>query len=118
MEYRRLGKYGLKVSELSLGAWVTFGGQVGEDVARACILAAYEAGVNFFDNADMYSKGNAEIVMGNVIKELKRTDLVISSKVYWPMGDGPNDRWRWQLSTRVIRFWSRIPAIRSIRMVS
>ena len=92
MEYRRLGKYGLKVSELSLGAWVTFGGQVGEDVARACILAAYEAGVNFFDNADMYSKGNAEIVMGNVIKELKRTDLVISSKVYWPMGDGPNDR--------------------------
>ena len=92
MEYRRLGKYGLKVSELSLGAWVTFGGQVGEDVARECILAAYEAGVNFFDNADMYSKGNAEIVMGNVIKDIKRTDLVISSKVYWPMGDGPNDR--------------------------
>jgi len=92
MEYRRLGKHGLKVSEFSLGAWVTFGGQVGEAVARECILAAYEAGVNFFDNADMYSKGNAEIVMGNVIKDLKRTDLVISSKVYWPMGDGPNDK--------------------------
>ena len=92
MEYRRLGKYGLKVSEFSLGAWVTFGGQVGEEVARECILAAYEAGVNFFDNADMYSKGKAEIVMGNVIKDLKRTDLVISSKVYWPMGDGPNDK--------------------------
>ena len=92
MEYRRLGKHGLKVSELSLGAWVTFGGQVAEDVARDCILAAYEAGVNFFDNADMYSQGNAEIVMGNVIKDIKRTDLVISSKVYWPTGDGPNDK--------------------------
>lgn len=92
IEYRRLGRFGLKVSELSLGAWVTFGGQVGEDVARECILAAYEAGVNFFDNADVYASGNAEIVMGNVIKDLKRTDLVISSKVFWPTGPGPNDR--------------------------
>lgn len=92
MEYRRLGKYGLKVSELSLGAWVTFGGQVGEDVARECIRAAYEAGVNYFDNADAYARGNAEIVMGNVIKDFKRTDLVISSKLFWPMGEGPNDR--------------------------
>jgi aryl-alcohol dehydrogenase-like predicted oxidoreductase len=92
MEYRRLGQYGLKVSEFSLGAWVTFGGQVGEDVARECILAAYEAGVNFFDNADVYAGGNAEIVMGNVIKDLKRSDLVISSKVFWPTGPGPNDR--------------------------
>ena len=77
MEYRRLGHYGLKVSEFSLGAWVTFGGQVGEDVARECIMAAYEAGVNFFDNADVYAGGNAEIVMGNVIKDIKRSDLVI-----------------------------------------
>jgi voltage-dependent potassium channel beta subunit len=92
MEYRRLGQYGLKVSEFSLGAWVTFGGQVGEEVARECILAAYEAGVNFFDNADVYAGGNAEIVMGNVIKDLKRSDLVISSKVFWPTGSGPNDR--------------------------
>lgn len=92
MEYRRLGKHGIKVSALSLGAWVTFGGQVGEEVARDCIMAAYEAGVNFFDNADVYANGNAEIVMGNVIKDLKRTDLVISSKVFWPTGDGPNDR--------------------------
>ncbi|HXV97583.1 MAG TPA: aldo/keto reductase [Anaerolineae bacterium] len=92
MEYRRLGQHGLKVSEFSLGAWVTFGGQVGEDVARECILAAYEAGVNFFDNADVYAGGNAETVMGNVIKDLKRSDLVISSKVFWPTGPGPNDR--------------------------
>ena len=92
LEYRRLGKYGLKVSELSLGAWVTFGGQVGEDAARECILAAYEAGVNFFDNADIYAMGNAEIVMGKVIKEIPRSDLIISSKVFWPTGNGPNDK--------------------------
>lgn len=92
LEYRRLGNYGLKVSELSLGAWVTFGGQVGEDVARECIMAAYEAGVNYFDNADVYASGNAEIVMGHVIKDIKRSDLVISSKVFWPTGPGPNDR--------------------------
>jgi len=92
MEYRRLGQYGLKVSELSLGAWVTFGGQVGEEVARDCIMAAYEAGVNFFDNADIYADGKAEIVMGKVIKNIKRTDLVISSKVFWPTGPGPNDQ--------------------------
>ncbi|GAB4436142.1 MAG: aldo/keto reductase family protein [Anaerolineae bacterium] len=92
MEYRRLGQYGLKVSEFSLGAWVTYGGQVGEKEARKCMLAAYEAGVNFFDNADVYANGNAEMVMGEVIKDLKRTDLVISSKVFWPTGPGPNDR--------------------------
>ncbi len=92
LEYRRLGRHGLKISELSLGAWVTFGGQVGQDVAAECIMAAYEAGVNFFDNADVYANGKAEIVMGQVIKDLKRSDLVISSKVFWPMGDGPNDR--------------------------
>lgn len=92
IEYRRMGQYGLKVSELSLGAWITFGGQVGEDVARECIRAAYDAGINYFDNADIYSGGNAEVVMGNVIKDMKRTDLIISSKVFWPTGPGPNDR--------------------------
>lgn len=92
LEYRRLGQNGLKVSELSLGAWVTFGGQVGEDVARECIMAAYEAGVNYLDNADVYASGNAETVMGNVIKDIKRSDLIISSKVFWPTGPGPNDR--------------------------
>ncbi|HYN88990.1 MAG TPA: aldo/keto reductase, partial [Ardenticatenaceae bacterium] len=70
MNYRRLGRAGLKVSELSLGAWVTYGGQVGEDTARQCMQAAYDAGVNFFDNAEAYAGGNAVIVMGNVIKEM------------------------------------------------
>jgi voltage-dependent potassium channel beta subunit len=92
MEYRYLGRSGLKVSALSLGAWVTFGGQVGEDAAQECMKAAYESGVNFFDNAEAYANGNAEIVMGNVIKKLswKRSDLVISTKIFWG-GSGPNE---------------------------
>jgi len=93
MNYRRLGSSGLKLSELSLGAWVTYGGQVGEEVAVKCMSRAYDAGVNFFDNAEAYATGNAETVMGNVIKKLgwQRDDLVISSKVFWG-GDGPNDK--------------------------
>jgi len=92
LNYRRLGSAGIKISELSLGAWITYGGQVGEDVALKCMSAAYDAGVNFFDNAEVYSDGNAEIVMGNVIKKLRwqRESIVVSSKVFWG-GDGPND---------------------------
>ena len=92
MNYRRLGKAGIKLSELSLGAWVTYGGQVAEDTARDCMIAAYEAGVNFFDNAEGYANGNAEIVMGNVIKQTgwRRESLVISTKIWWG-GSGPND---------------------------
>lgn len=92
MEYRRLGRSGLKVSVLSLGAWVTYGGQVGEEAAYQCMLAAYDSGVNFFDNAEAYARGNAETVMGAVIKKAawKRSDLIISTKLFWG-GDGPND---------------------------
>lgn len=92
MEYRFLGSSGLKVSALSLGAWVTYGGQVGEDVAYQCMTTAYESGVNFFDNAEAYADGEAEIVMGNVIKRTgwKRSDLVVSTKIFWG-GKGPND---------------------------
>lgn len=92
MEYRNLGKSGLKVSALSLGAWVTYGGQVGEDVAYECMKEAYEAGVNFFDTAEVYARGNAEKVMGAVIKKAgwKRSDLVVSTKIFWG-GNGPND---------------------------
>jgi voltage-dependent potassium channel beta subunit len=91
MEYRHLGASGLKVSALSLGAWITYGGQVGEELAYDCMTAAYEAGVNFFDNAEAYASGNAEIVMGKVIEKAgwKRSDLVISTKIFWG-GDGPN----------------------------
>jgi voltage-dependent potassium channel beta subunit len=92
LNYRRLGNAGLKVSELSLGAWITYGGQVGEDIAMKCMSRAYDAGVNFFDNAEVYANGNAEIVMGNVIKKMdwRRESIVVSSKVFWG-GEGPND---------------------------
>jgi voltage-dependent potassium channel beta subunit len=81
----------LKVSELSFGGWVTVGEQIDDDTSRRCILAAYEAGVNFFDNAEGYAGGKSEIVMGKALKELRRESLVISSKVFWG-GEGPNDR--------------------------
>jgi len=91
MEYRYLGKSGLQVSALSLGAWVTYGGQVGEEIATDCMIAAYQAGVNFFDNAEAYARGNAETVMGNVLKKMgwPRDQLVISTKIFWG-GRKPN----------------------------
>ncbi|MGH1366726.1 MAG: potassium channel beta subunit family protein [Calditrichia bacterium] len=92
MEYRYLGSSGLKVSALSFGAWVTFGDQIGEDMAYDLMSKAYEAGVNFFDNAEAYASGKAETIMGNVFKRAgwKRSDLVVSTKIYWG-GSGPND---------------------------
>lgn len=93
MEYRKLGKSGLKVSEISLGGWVTFGNQVTDtDLTREILLKAYESGINFFDQADIYANGKSEEMMGHVLKELPRHRLVISSKVYWPMSDDVNDR--------------------------
>ena len=92
MHYRRLGRSGLKISEISLGAWVTFGSQVDEDTSIELIRAAYEAGVNFFDNADIYANGQAELVMGKALKSMPREALVISSKVFWPTMPGPNGR--------------------------
>jgi voltage-dependent potassium channel beta subunit len=93
MEYRSLGRSGLKISALSYGAWVTFGDQISEDVAAACLKSAYDAGVNFFDNAESYAGGRAEIMMGSIIKKAgwRRSDLVISTKIFWG-GPGPNDR--------------------------
>jgi voltage-dependent potassium channel beta subunit len=75
-----------------LGAWVTYGGQVGEETAYACMQTAFDSGVNFFDNAEAYANGQAELVMGNIIQRAgwKRSDLVISTKIFWG-GDGPND---------------------------
>lgn len=92
MHYRRLGRSGLKVSEISLGAWLTFGSQVDEQTASDLIHAAYEEGVNYFDNADVYAGGQAEAVMGAAIRDLPREALVLSSKVFWPTMPGPNGR--------------------------
>ncbi len=88
MEYRRLGKSGAKVSALSFGSWITFGNQIGNDVAKALMVKAYDAGVNFFDNAEIYADGKSEIVMGNILKELQwdRSTYMVSSKVFF--GDG------------------------------
>jgi len=93
MEYRRLGKSGLKVSALSLGAWVTMGLQIGEDVTSECMAAARDAGVNFFDNAEAYGGGRAEIAMGNVLQKLgwKRSSFIVSTKIFWG-GDEPNEK--------------------------
>ncbi|KAI8909285.1 hypothetical protein PhCBS80983_g00613 [Powellomyces hirtus] len=94
MQYRHLGRSGLKVSVLSLGGWVTYGAQVGDDAAFSCMKAAYDAGINFFDNAEVYAGGESERSMGRAIKHFgwKRSDLVISTKIYWGGGEGPNDK--------------------------
>jgi voltage-dependent potassium channel beta subunit len=88
MEYRRLGKSGLQVSALSLGSWLTFGKQISDDVAEKLMITAYDQGVNFFDNAEIYARGKAETVMGNILKKTgwDRSSYVVSSKVFF--GDG------------------------------
>lgn len=93
MEYRRLGNSGLQVSALSLGSWVTFGSQISDDVAERLMIMAYEAGVNFFDNAEVYASGKSEIVMGNILNKVKwdRSTFLVSSKVYWG-GQKPNQK--------------------------
>ena len=92
MEYRFLGKSGLRISSLSYGAWVTFANQADVDLAYELMVQAYEIGINFFDNAEAYAHGKAETIMGEVIKKAgwKRSDLVISTKIFWG-GNGPND---------------------------
>ncbi|UCG61593.1 MAG: aldo/keto reductase family protein [Candidatus Zixiibacteriota bacterium] len=92
MNYRRVGKSGLKVSEIAIGAWLTYGGTVAAKDTSAIITAAVDSGINFIDLADIYTKGKAEEVVGKAIKDMKRSDLVISSKVFWPMSDNINDR--------------------------
>lgn len=94
MNYRRLGRAGLKVSELAFGSWVTYGNQMGESVARECMAAAHDAGVNFFDNAEVYAKGRSETIMGEALKKLgwRRGSYVVSTKFYWGLDDGPNEK--------------------------
>jgi voltage-dependent potassium channel beta subunit len=91
MQYRNLGKSGLKVSCVSLGSWVTFGAQIGDDVAERLMYTAYDAGINFFDNAEAYASGRSEEVMGKILKESKwdRSTFLVSSKVFWG-GKKPN----------------------------
>jgi voltage-dependent potassium channel beta subunit len=94
MNYRRLGRSGLKVSELSFGSWVTYGNQLDADAARECMAAAWDRGVNFFDNAEVYAAGKSEELMGAALKKLgwPRLKLVVSTKFFWGMSDGPNEK--------------------------
>ncbi len=94
MEYRHLGKTGIRVSELSFGSWVTFHNQVDVKPAVAMMAAAYDAGVNFFDNAEVYAGGKSEKVMGDALKELKwrRSSYLVSTKFFWGLNDGINEK--------------------------
>lgn len=91
MEYRKVGKWGLKISELSLGTWLTFGNQLDLKSTREVVRYAVYNGVNFIDTAEAYANGIAESMLGMILKEYKREDLVISTKIFWG-GDGPNDK--------------------------
>ncbi len=92
MQYRTLGHSGLKISTIGLGSWLTFGSSVDRDTARACVLQAWEHGVNFIDTADVYAHGAAEDVLAPIVRELKRDALVLATKVYFPSGDSVNER--------------------------
>src|SRR5690242_13137714 len=85
MEYRRLGKSGLRISAFSFGSWVTFGNQVDTSLARDCMALAYDQGVNFFDNAEVYADGQSETIMGEALQKLGwgRDTFCVSSKVFW-----------------------------------
>ena len=90
MQYNKLGRAGIRVSELSLGSWITYGKQIGLNEIKSIMHTAFDHGINFFDNAESYAHGESEILMGKVLKEFRREDLVISTKIFWG-GNGPND---------------------------
>ncbi|MET9713526.1 aldo/keto reductase family protein [Nocardiopsis alba] len=92
MEFRHLGSSGLIISEIAYGNWITHGSQVEEDTAVSCVRAALDAGITTFDTADVYARGKAEEVLGRALKGERRDGLEIFSKVFWPMGDGKNDK--------------------------
>src|SRR5678815_3083484 len=94
MKYRHLGRTGIQVSELSLGSWITFNNQVDVDSAVGIMTAAYEAGVNFFDNAEAYARGKSEEVMGAALKKLgwRRGSYLVTTKIYWGLNDGINEK--------------------------
>ena len=92
MEYRSLGRSGLRVSEIALGSWLTFGSSVAADPAAGLIRAAFDHGINLFDTADIYAGGAAEEVLGRAVADLPRHQLVIATKCFFPMSDDPNDR--------------------------
>lgn len=92
MKYRRVGASGVKVSEIGLGSWLTYGTAAEQKAADACVAKAFECGINFFDTANAYNRGEGEKAIGSALKAYQRSDYVLSTKVFFPMGEGPNDR--------------------------
>ena len=92
MEFRRLGRSGLTVSEIAYGNWITHGSQVEEDAAKACVQAALDSGITTFDTADVYARTRAESVLGRALAGVRRESYELFTKAYWPTGPGPNDR--------------------------
>lgn len=92
MKYRKLGNSGIRVSEISLGSWLTFGGYTDRYNAEEIINTAYEHGINFFDTANVYANGEAERILGDVLNKYPREKLVVATKAFFPVGNGPNDR--------------------------
>lgn len=92
MQYRRLGRAGVRLSEIGLGSWLTYGGSVDPETSRLVVERAYDLGVTFFDTADSYYAGEAEAFLGKVLPSYRRSSYVLSTKAFWPVGEGPNDR--------------------------
>src|SRR5919107_3973392 len=92
MEFRRLGRSGMKISEISYGNWLTHGSQVEADQAKACVKEALDVGITTFDTADVYAGTRAESVLGEALSGVRRESIELFTKVYWPTGPGPNDR--------------------------
>jgi voltage-dependent potassium channel beta subunit len=92
MEYRNLGRSGLRVSEVGLGSWLTYGGATADETAASCVHRAYALGINFFDTANVYARGESEKIVGKALGAFARDSYVLATKVFFPMGDGPNDR--------------------------
>jgi len=96
MNYRRIGRYGVKVSEMALGSWLTYGGSYGQEQANACVKKAYDLGINYFDTADVYGAGlthpgAAEEILAKSLEDFSRSSYVLATKTFWRVGDGPND---------------------------
>ena len=92
MQYRRLGEAGIKLSEIGLGGWLTFGNALDVQRSADVMAAAFDRGINFFDTANVYARGKCEEVWGELLAQRRRDGYVLATKVYFPMGDGPNDK--------------------------
>lgn len=92
MQYRQLGKWGVRISTIGLGSYLTIGMHVDDETAKECVKLAFDSGINWIDTANAYNSGQAEIALGKLLADYHRDDYVLATKVWGPMGDGPNDR--------------------------